>query len=333
MNDKKPDIEKLDGSAQEQYVKLLVNTMYDLQKPRVGMGNRIAAFKKAHGDQYGELVTDLEDRLWKMAHDMENKLERDLGKAVAKVPIIRWLEQVKGIGPRLSGALVGKMAPIERWRTVSALWSYVGYSVILGCQNCVAIFLEGKDRRRFLDRQVERRWDVHITSKQYLARLESIGDDPKLIEAFVYGERIPFIEKAYTDSEEKLCHCDNQDIKSVAPDRKYYGGLILPYNTFMKDTCWRIGSQFVKQGDYYRDWYERYKESYALRRPDMSIGRNDNSARRATVKLFLSHFWEMWRKSQGLPAGMTYLQERLGVEYAERHTYIAPPFADTFDAK
>jgi len=324
---------ELEGSAQEQYVRVLARTLDALIQMRVRAGNRIAAFERNHGEEYGEVVEGLKTRIWGPADTMEQNLAKDLGKAVSQLPIVRWLEQVKGIGPRLSGALVGELSPIERFIIVSALWSYSGLGVITACLDCVSLHLEGKDKRRFLDRQAKRRWEIHQTSAQYLAKIERLGDDADAIDDFIYVEGTRFRLEKYNESEKKLCSCDSPDLKTSAPDRKYYGGLILPYNTYLKSMTWRVGAQFVKQGDFYRDWYERYKEGYLLKSPECSLGQNDNRARRAMVKLFLSHLWEMWRKSQGLPAGKTYLQERLGEEYAARHTYIEPPYADTFDKK
>lgn len=325
--------ELLDRGAQEQYVKMLALSLYGMQSTRVKLGNRIAAFARLHGDSYGELVEDLKVRMWALADQMEKNIERDLAKAVSKLPIMRWLEQVRGIGPRLSGSLVGMLAPISRFRTVSAKWSYVGYGVIMGCQNCVTIYLEGKDRSRFLDRQSMRRWDIYATSKKYLALVDRIGDDPDALGAFNRKHKAAQIDKWYGEAEEKLCSCDSPNLQSVAADRKYYGGLILPYHTFLKATCWKVGDQFVRQGGFYREHYDRYKDIYLLSRPDMSAGRNDNSARRATVKLFLSHLWQMWRTAEGLPVGQVYLQDRLGEKFAAQHQFIEPPYADVFDKK
>jgi len=325
--------QSLEGSAQEQYVKMLAKTLDGIQRMRIETGNRIAGFEKLHGAQYGDVVDSLKSRIWTPADTMEQNVAKDLGKAVSQLPIMAWLEQVTGIGPRLSGAVAGVLAPIARFPTVSALWSYTGYGVVTVCVECVRLYLEGKDKRRFLDRQSIRRWEVHQTSAQYLALVDRVGDDPDTLDAFIRTEGAKFRADKYKESESKLCSCSSPDLKGSAPDRKYYTGLILPYNTFLKSTCWRVVGQFVRQGDFYRDWYERYKEKYMLSGSDLSLGQNDNRARRATIKLFLSHLWEMWRKAEGLPVGQTYLQERLGVEYAERHTFISPPYADTFEKK
>lgn len=322
--------QKLEGSAQEQYVRMLAKSLDGVQKMRIQTGNRIKAFEKNHGEKYGDVVDGLKSRLWAQADLMEKNIAKDLAKAVSTLPVIKWLEQVKGIGPRLTGALVGVLAPIPRYPNVSALWSFTGYGVVTVCEGCVNLHLVGKERSRFLDRQTKRRWEVHITSDTFLARVDRVGDDPDKLDKFMWETAATFRAKEYETSEGHLCSCEVPELKQSAPNRKYYGGLILPYSPFLKATCWRIASQFVRQGDFYREKYDEQKLKYEAVE-GLSKGLVENRARRAMIKLFLSHLWEMWRKSEGLPTGGTYLQERLGAEYAAKHTLIAPPYADTFD--
>lgn len=324
---------KLEGSAQEQYVRMLAKTLNSVQKMRIQVGNRIKAFKKNHGEDYDELVDALTTRMWDQADFMEKNIAADLAKAVATLPVTKWLEQVKGIGPRLSAPLVGVAAPIDKYRTVSAFWSSMGYGVVTACMECVSLHLVGKERRRFLDRQTQRRWDVYETSDKFEARVERISDDPDKLDAFIREAMVEHRADEYKKSEKHLCSCEVPVLKKTAPNLKYYGGLILPYDPYLKSMCWRIAGQFVRQGEFYREWYDKYKEKYQLSCPELSIGHIDNRARRAMVKLFLSHLWEMWRKAEGLPAGRTYLQEQLGDKYSENHAFIDPPYADTFEKK
>ena len=73
------------GSAKEQYVKLLVRTLDDIQRQRVGTGNRIEAFRKTNGENYAEICKDLEEKIWGTQNKLELKLAADLGKAVAEL--------------------------------------------------------------------------------------------------------------------------------------------------------------------------------------------------------------------------------------------------------
>lgn len=141
-----------------------------------------------------------------------------------------------------------------------------------------------------------------------------------------------FKRKAYVESEKKLCQCDEPVIVGRAPKRMYFKGLLLTHSPFMKMTCFKIAGQFVRQGKFYRTIYEQKKEYYTRRDSDSITPLHiENRARRATVKLFLSHLWWMWRKSEGLEVGEIYLQHALGEEFAKRHTLIEPPYSDIFD--
>lgn len=137
---------------------------------------------------------------------------------------------------------------------------------------------------------------------------------------------------SYLENQKKLCHCDNPEIKMVAPKRMYFKGLLLTHNPFLKATCWKIAGQFVRQGKFYRTYYDQQKAYYLKRDGDtLSLGHIENRARRAVAKLFLSHLWEMWRKSLGMPAGKIYLQHKLGDDFDKYHTYIDPPYVDLFE--
>ncbi len=63
---------------------------------------------------------------------------------------------------------------------------------------------------------------------------------------------------------------------------------------------------FHKDGFYYK-LYLQYRLYYDNFRPDWPKGRRFGAAIRATEKIFLSHFWEVWRKSKNLPAPEPYM--------------------------
>jgi hypothetical protein len=300
-----------------EYVKMLTCALYDVQKIRVMIDNRIDAFVRGGDDISEGLADDLKSRLSELANRMERNIAQDVGKAVATIPVMCWLEKVKGIGPRFSGSLVGILAPITRFENVSKLLTYCGQSVIPVCNECGRLAFGVQEKAKFLNRQAERRWEIH-----QLRESEEVADEEE------------FMRTAYTDSEKKLCQCDSSDVQWVAPTRKWFKGLLMNYNPFMKMTCWKISGQFVKQGKFYRTIYEQKKEYYTARDGDtISKGHIENRARRAVINLFLSHLWEMWRISEGLPAGEIYLQHRLGEEFAKHHTLIKPPHCDIYESE
>lgn len=119
----------------------------------------------------------------------------------------------------------------------------------------------------------------------------------------------------------------------------------------LKTTCWKIGKSFVKCGGPYRELYDTYKQYLIVRevkngniiwstddkgkkkiahakkelmadpdlkcpeKPEWTMGRIDNMATRRTVKIFLSHLWQVWYEIDGLPCPTgPFVGDRLGHE-------------------
>lgn len=309
-----------DKISMSQYIRLLANMMYDLQKVRIALQNRVDQFKKVGTPEHKAKAEELRVELVKLAVEMENRAEMRLLAALDGMPIMDWLKEVKGIGPRLSGSIVGMIEDITNFDTVSKLWSYFGMGVLEICKECKKICPSGLERGRFLQKQAERRWNLH------LRHLEKEGEKPKT------GEKEEFIEKWYRASEKMLCNCESPETFGSAPDKKYFKGLLITYSPFLKMTAWKISVQFVKQGRFYRRVYEEKKAYYTARDGEnLTPMHIEMRAKRATAKLFLSHLWWMWRVSLGLPVGEIYLQKKLGEEFSKVHTLIEPPYVDIFD--
>jgi hypothetical protein len=303
-----------------QYIKLLANMLYDVQKVRVALGNRIKAFKKVGTKEHITKAEELRIMLFEKSEAMEMAAESRLRDALKGMPIMDWLAQVKGISTRLSGSLIGSIVDITQFETISQLWSYCGMGVIRVCVECGKICPKGMARPRFLRRQSERRLS---------ARLQKFENEGKTMTS---QEQEAFLEKSYRDSEKQICNCESPSTFGAAPDKKYFDGLLLDYKPFLRMTCYKIASQFVKQGSFYRRQYEEKKAFYVDRDGGtLTDAHVNNRAKRAVVKLFLSHLWWMWRLSEGLPAGEIYLQKKLGEEFAKSHTLIKPPHMDVFD--
>lgn len=129
------------------------------------------------------------------------------------------------------------------------------------------------------------------------------------------------------------------------PTLEWNKGQKRPYNARLKVLCWKLGESFKKfhnhEGCFYGHEYERQKRVYVERNergdyaersaevletrnlgdnvtrkayekgryPD---GRIDAMATRWAVKLFLSHFWEEWRRQEGLEIVAPYPIAQLG---------------------
>lgn len=109
-------------------------------------------------------------------------------------------------------------------------------------------------------------------------------------------------------------------------------GQTLNYNPKMKTLAWKIGKQFVMQGERYKMHYKlekmkltavrlplgvchKYEEcmkKLTKRKTPACKGHVDAMARRKAVKLFVSHVWERWRILEDLPVRVPYAHEYLG---------------------
>jgi len=100
------------------------------------------------------------------------------------------------------------------------------------------------------------------------------------------------------------------------------------YNPKAKVLAWKISSSFVKTGKGYRKLYEEFKkkeaEVHAQKCPACKSpkGHIDARARRKTVKLFLSHLWNEWRRMEGLSTQGPYAIDVL------KHLGYIPPIYD-----
>ena len=290
------------------YIKLLTNVLYDVQAVRIAVDNRINTFSKASDSETQIMAKELNERISKQLHITEESTAVEISKYVKDIPIMQWLDRVSGIGPRLSGSLIGMIG--DPPDTVSQLWAYCGMGNIPVCLDCNRIAYAGEERIRFCINQSNRRWEQHEKKKEK----EDIDEET-------------FKRDALLDTEKKLCQCLKPNIKSVATGRKYFKAMLINYNPFLKITCWKIASQFVRQGKFYRTIYEQAKLKYSV---DLTLKplHRENRARRYVIKLFLSHLHEMWSKSEGREVKPFYYKQ---FGDFSGHTYIDPPYADIYD--
>lgn len=305
------------------YIKLLTTAMYDVQAVRKAVDNRIGAFSKATDEETKGMAEELNAVIAKKLHDTEDSIADSIADHVKDVPIMQWLNNISGIGPRLSGSLIGMIGELPD--TVSQLWTYCGQANIPVCETCkktvikkgkpVTIYrhaYQGDERIKFCRTQAHRRWETNQKKK----------DDALLPE-----KQEEFEDEAYKATENKLCQCETPGLRNVAPDLRYFEGLLLTFNPFLKMTCWKISGQFIIQGKFYRNIYDQAKAKY-LADESLTKIHAENRARRYVVKLFLSHLHEMWSKSEGKEVKPFYYKE---FGDFTGHTYIDPPYKDIFE--
>jgi hypothetical protein len=107
----------------------LTDTYSQVQKLRIANSNR--SFASVEGEDETipegfvvEIVEDLEA--------LEKKIFRQMKRTVKHHPAWEWLDGVKGMGPTLSTKILGLISDIEKFETISKLWSFSGYGLYDG---------------------------------------------------------------------------------------------------------------------------------------------------------------------------------------------------------
>ena len=79
-------------------------------------------------------------------------------------------------------------------------------------------------------------------------------------------------------------------------------GSQVDYDVQLQSNCIVLGESLLRKKGAYYDYYLQQKESFS----DLSKGQAHNRAYRHTIKLFLSHLWQVWREAEKLPAPKPY---------------------------
>jgi hypothetical protein len=279
----------------------LVMSMYDVQHTRMILNNR---FRSTSDNVNYPFIKGLES--------VEENLKNTIKSEVQNFPIHEWLISHRGISYDMAGQMIGLIGDIGKFDHVSNLWSYAGLGVIQVCDSC------GKKYLPVLERPA---WIVK-TSKRLMEQYER-----KIVKDGETG----FAKKA----DAMLCHCDTPKVKSIG--QRKIKGTLLDYNPKLKSLCWRYGEQFVKQGEFYRELYDKYRAEYEVREDLVNemngksgkktkhgttkgTGHIYNMAKRKTVKIFLSHLWATWRELEGLEVSKPWI-----IDIGGHSDYIEPP--------
>lgn len=96
------------------------------------------------------------------------------------------------------------------------------------------------------------------------------------------------------------------------------------FNPHMKKTLWKIAVGFRKNGGFYKELYEKFKEEEKVKHPEKikvngKTSFNDshlrNRALRKTAKIFLAHLHAKWREVENLPPVQPYVHQHMGHQH------------------
>jgi hypothetical protein len=132
---------------------------------------------------------------------------------------------------------------------------------------------------------------------------EKFKTNPRFADALA-GGRIPALP-------------DDQNLRMAAHRVR---GQRANWSSSLKTLGWKTGESFVKASKgQYRPFYDEQRAHYEQSRPETSDAHRFAMAKRKTVKLFLSHMWEVWRRIEGLPVTKPYVFTHMG-----HRDFIAP---------
>jgi hypothetical protein len=309
------DLAKSAELLSKDQARYLVHLYYHLQHGRIATGGII----RASGDAPVELIEWFEGRYGRL----ESNLKNVLGRFAAAHGSGRWAQSVVGIGPVISAGLVAHIDPTQA-RYAGQVWRFAGLDP---SQRWI-----GKDEARSL---VGDRWDSDLTPTENAIQM-----------AALVNRRAETVLKLATKGGERAVTRDNL-AQAIS---------LRPWNAELKVLAWKIGESFVKvvgrDDAFYGKVYANYKAKELARneRGELATQAADKLARfrigkgteaykwysqgklppahiharakRAAVKLFLSHFHAVAYECEfGEPPAPPYAIEHL----AGHHDFIPVP--------
>ena len=313
----------------------LVDVLYDIQDVRMRTANRLRQMPKDTVKVYVKPLLDV-----------ESNLTNEIEGLLSKIPIYtEWLYHVKGVGPRISGSIIAqtmirfKRITKEEYKKIS--------QAFIETQRRVAIqpaFETQKESASHIDSETQlnsasqsafetHEWDASQSPCDAQRRSAFSKEQLELAQKTEKGDYlIPTLRGigAFDTVSKYWAWWGLHTVDGKAPKR--VSGKNINWNPKMRTLSWKIGKQFVMQGERYRMHYDKNKlQQTAIRMPlgvcpeyekclkkmrkrpkPACLGHIDAMARRYSVKMFVSHLWQRWRELEGLPVREPYALEHLG---------------------
>jgi len=271
----------------------LVTLDWNLQRVRMPLVQQITSLKEKGVD-----TTSLEADILAPILVLEKEVERQLKKCVSNHPLWGyWLKHIVGIAEKFTGQLI---------------YLITGKKHTDQCQ---------KKRDKYFSKKKPGEKRVRAFKCECpvmeIERFHSVS----ALWKYAGMNTVSYCRDCGKNVDEKAdscTHCDSTNIGRRAPRRRR--GQKVTWNPKLRMVCRNIGKSFVTNtSGQYRPYYEENKAFYNQKDPHLSDGHRDARARRKTVKLFLSHLYEMWYRMKDLEPPKTYAEEELG------HVHHIPP--------
>jgi hypothetical protein len=297
----------------------LVDIYYRWQEHRIALGNQVNSLDKA-GKPVGVL-----GHFYRQLLLLERQAASTLGEWAQSRPEGAWALDQVGIGPVLAAALSAAI-DVHRANTCGAVWRYAGLDGSL-------VWVSRKDAQARIGSFAPVNCEVEVDAAVFVCDNDEVA------------LKIETLAESTGRRGWKLALAAQTEDGTITPTSLAAALSRRPYNADLKVTCWKIGDSFCKvsgrPGAYYGHVYRGRKiqevarnnqrafanqatkslETRSIRDPKLRKtyedgklpdGRLELRARRYAVKLFLSHWWEVARKAEGLPVPVPYPIAHLG---------------------
>lgn len=106
-----------------------VRQLWDIQKARIGMGNRVSAMSRSNLDEAWQVpIAATYDAL----KAQESAIDWQLEKLAKRHPLAPWVAKTRGIGLPGFARIIGAVGPLGNFASPAKLWRYFGLDVADG---------------------------------------------------------------------------------------------------------------------------------------------------------------------------------------------------------
>lgn len=283
------DLTKASATLGKDEARFLVDTYYQVQNFRIATANQVRSIIKSDIDEPHETIAFFGSQF----EGLENNIKKALEYYAKSQPLGQWLLSITGIGPVIAAGLMANL-DITKAKTAGAFWRFCG-----------------------LDSTIE--WMGKTKSAELV---DNIVGNKKSV---TLDDVAKICIECNWGLDQAMNYFGNPDNKLTKTELVKYFSRV-PYNKNMKTLMFKIGESFVKvqnnPNDFYgkefvkRKAYETDKNA-RLEYKDIALAKADKvgksteaykyysegmlppahihaRARRWTVKLFLSHLFDVW---------------------------------------
>ena len=292
------------------YFNFLCKTYDGLTRVITATKNRIQSLNpEMNADNYWILNGMVENKpgtsiKYQGLESIKGQVSRRIEKELGFWPVwSNWMEHIPGIGPFIAGNLILKYY----------------YAFIPVCKDCGTV-LEKKDKTFWCSE-----CQKSVKGEGNLQHKLTIKDFPMISSWWHYMGRhnvahCPTCRKILTNNTCPKCGKIIENPIYLMPKRQ--SGTQSDWSTPGRTLGFMIREAFnmFSEDHFYKSYQVKEKAKYAKRHPDWTKGHCHNVAWNNTVKLFLSHFWQVARTLDGLSVTEPYIVAKDPVHK------IIPPF-------